>query len=184
VVPVLYFRYGFLPDRDRWTDNLLAPVSEHQPAPDETRAGILQRIRSATPVLPILPALLLPACAGAVADAYTIEHEPASVVTPAGSDHPQVVVEKEAAQRLGIQTTVVETAPDGVAVPSSAIFVDPDGAWWVYTNPEPLVFERHEIGLERDDGGVAYLSSGPPAGTKVVTVGVPELYGIEEAVGH
>jgi hypothetical protein len=120
-----------------------------------------------------------------VADAYTIEHEPASVATPAGSDHhPQVILEEEAAQRLAIQTTVVEPAPEGVAVPSSAVFVDPDGVWWVYTNPEPLVFERHEIGLEREEGGVAYLSSGPPAGTKVVTVGVPELYGVEEAVGH
>jgi hypothetical protein len=184
VVPVLYFRYGFLPDHDHWTDDLLAPVSEHQPAPDEARAGVLQRIRSATPLVPILPALLLPACGGAVADAYTIEHEPASIVTPAGSGHPQVVLEEEAARRLAIQTTAVESAPDGVAVPSSAIFVDPEGVWWVYTNPEPLVFERQEIGLEREEKGVAYLSSGPPAGTTVVTVGVPELYGVEEAVGH
>ena len=184
VVPVLYFRYGSLPDRDSWADDLFAPVAEQQPAADETRTGVLQRIRQAAPVLPILPALFLPACGGAVADAYTIEHEPASVVTPAGSGHPQVVVEEEAAQRLDIQTTVVESAPDGVAVPSSAIFVDPDGVWWVYTNPEPLVFERHEIGLEREDGGVAYLSSGPSAGTTVVTVGVSELYGVEEAVGH
>lgn len=186
VVPVLYFRYGFLLDRDSWTDDLLAPASEQQPAaPDETRTGVLRRIRQAAPALPIIPALLLPGCGGAVADAYTIEHEPASVATPAGSDHhPQVILVEEAAQRLAIQTTVVEPAPEGVAVPSSAVFVDPDGVWWVYTNPEPLVFERHEIGLEREEGGVAYLSSGPPAGTKVVTVGVPELYGVEEAVGH
>jgi Cu/Ag efflux pump CusA len=184
VVPVLYFRYGFLPDQDGWTDDLLAPVSEHQPAPDEARAGVLRRIRSATPLVPILPALLLPACGGAVADAYTIEHEPASIVTAAGSGHPQVVLEEEAARRLAIQTTAVESAPDGVAVPSSAVFVDPEGVWWVYTNPKPLVFERQEIGLEREEKGVAYLSSGPLAGTKVVTVGVPELYGVEEAVGH
>jgi Cu/Ag efflux pump CusA len=185
VVPVLYFRYGFLADRDSWTDDLFAPVSEQRTTRDEASIGILRRIRQAASAMPIIPALLLPGCGGAVADAYTIEHEPARVATPAGSDHhPQVIVEEEAAQRLAIQTTVVEPAPEGVAVPSSAVFVDPDGVWWVYTNPEPLVFERHEIGLEREEGGVAYLSSGPPAGTKVVTVGVPELYGVEEAVGH
>ena len=44
-----------------------------------------------------------------------------------------------------------------------------------------LLLMGTETGL---DGGVAYLSSGPSAGTRVVTVGVPELYGIEEAVGH
>ncbi len=184
VVPVLYFRYGFLADRDSWTDDLFAPVSEQRTTRDAASTGILRRIRHAAPALPIIPALLLPGCGGAVADAYTIEHEPASVATPAGSDHPQVIVEEEAAQRLAIQTTVVQPAPEGVAVPSSAVFVDPDGVWWVYTNPEPLVFERHEIGLEREEGGVAYLSSGPPAGATVVTVGVPELYGVEEAVGH
>jgi Cu/Ag efflux pump CusA len=184
VVPVLYFRYGFLPDRDSWTDGLFSPVEEQRTNRDAASTGILSRIRQAAPALPIIPALLLAGCGGAVADAYTIEHEPASVVTPDGSDHPQVVVEEEAAQRLAIQTTVVESAPEGVAVPSSAIFVDSGGVWWVYTNPEPLVFERHEIGLEREEGGVAYLSSGPPAGSRVVTVGVPELYGVEEAVGH
>jgi Cu/Ag efflux pump CusA len=184
VVPILYFRYGSVPDRDSWTDDLFTPVAEERPARDETHAGILRRIRSAALGLPAIPALLLAGCGGTVADAYTVEHEPATVVTADGSDHGQVVLEEKAAQRLAIQTTVVEPTPDGVAVPSSAVFVDPDGVWWVFTNPEHLVFERHEIDLEREDGGVAYLSSGPPAGTRVVTVGVPELYGVEEAVGH
>jgi hypothetical protein len=70
-----------------------------------------------------------------------------------------------------------------LVVPSAAVFVDPEGHWWVYTNPEPLVFVRHEIDLDQQAGGRAYLSKGPPAGTKVVTVGVPELSGIEEGIG-
>ncbi len=69
-------------------------------------------------------------------------------------------------------------------VPSSAVFVDTEGAWWVYTNPKPLVFERQKIALQREAGGFAYFASGPPVGTKVVTVGVPELSGVEDAVGH
>ncbi len=32
--------------------------------------------------------------------------------------------------------------------------------------------------------GLTLLSSGPGAGTEVVTVGVAELYGIEAEVGH
>jgi Cu/Ag efflux pump CusA len=181
VVPILYLRYGFLPDRDTWTDELLVPISEQRPIQTEVRTGILQRIR---PAIAVLPVFLLPACAGAVADKYTIEHEPAAVESIAGSDHAQVSLEERAAQRLAIQTTSVEKRGNSLVVPSSAVFVDPNGAWWVYTNPKPLVFERQKIALQREAGNLAYLSSGPSAGTRVVTVGVPELYGVEEAVGH
>jgi hypothetical protein len=69
-------------------------------------------------------------------------------------------------------------------VPTSATFVDPKGHWWVYTSPEPLVFERHAITVATEADGMAYLAEGPPAGTKVVTTGVPEIYGVEDAVGH
>ena len=34
-----------------------------------------------------------------------------------------------------------------------------------------------------DQGTTAWLSAGPPVGTTVVTVGVPELYGAELGVG-
>ena len=34
------------------------------------------------------------------------------------------------------------------------------------------------------DGDVAVLSSGPPVGTRIVTVGVAELFGTEFGVGH
>jgi hypothetical protein len=54
----------------------------------------------------------------------------------------------------------------------------------VYTSTEELVFMRHEVKIAREAGGLAYLTAGPPVGTKVVTVGVPELSGIEDGVGH
>jgi hypothetical protein len=133
---------------------------------------------------PLVPVLLVSGCAGAMADKYTVEHDPASVQSIAGSDRVQVTLDERAVQRLAVQTTPVQATETGLIVPSAAVFVDPHGAWWVYTNPEPLVFVRHKIGLEREEGGLAYLSSGPPPGTRVVTVGVPELYGVEEAVGH
>jgi hypothetical protein len=120
-----------------------------------------------------------------VADAYTIDHEPAHVEPIPGNDHvKRITLEEPAAKRLAIQTTPVRKAGNRLVVPSSAVFVDPEGHWWVYTSLEPLVFVRHQVGLDRQEGGRAYLRTGPAVGTKVVTVGVPELSGIEDGVGH
>jgi Cu/Ag efflux pump CusA len=189
VVPVLYLRFGSVSDEDSWTDELLSPIPEplpeQRPAPAEDKAGVLRWARLPRVALPLLATLLLSSCAGAVADAYTVEHEPAHVEPIPGSDHVQrITLEESAAKRLAIQTTPVRKAANRLVVPSSAVFVDPEGHWWVYTNPEPLVFVRHQVGLDRQAGGRAYLTSGPAVGTEVVTVGVPELAGIEDGVGH
>ena len=89
-----------------------------------------------------------------------------------------------AARRLGVQTTRVVEARRGSVVPSAAVFVDPDGAWWVYTNRPGVSYVRHEIEVLREDGERTVLSQGPEPGTEVVTVGVAELYGVEAGVGH
>ena len=72
---------------------------------------------------------------------------------------------------------------DRLVVPYSAVVYDPQGQTWTYTNPEPLVFTRHQISIEYIEGDEAILSDGPPAGTKVVTVGSAELSGFENGVG-
>jgi Cu/Ag efflux pump CusA len=182
IVPILYLRFGFLPDRDTWADELLTPVAERERVEVETRAGVLHRMRIALAALPV--ALVVSSCGGTVADKYTIEHEPGAVETIPGTDHARVTLEERAAQRLGIKTTTIGKRGTSLVVPSSAVFVDPEGAWWVYTNPKPLVFERQKIALQRQAGGFAFFASGPPAGTRVVSVGVPELYGVEEEIGH
>jgi Cu/Ag efflux pump CusA len=182
VVPILYAKYGLVTNRDDWAEDLMEPAS---PEPAQARTAspsVMQRIRLAFLAVPL--ALTASACGGPIADAYTIAHEPASVQTVAGSEHPRVVLEEKAAQRLAIETGVVSRQGSGLVVPSSAVFVDPEGKWWVYTNPEPLAYERAEITVAREAGGNAYLTKGPAAGTKVVTVGVPEIYGVEDAVGH
>jgi Cu/Ag efflux pump CusA len=191
VVPVLYLRYGFSSDRDIWTDELPVPVPERRPAEPEATTRVMRLYRPAVVVRRIIPALvlscaalLLSSCGGATSDEYTVEHEPATVEPIAGADHVRVTLEARAAQRLAIRTTPVRETANGLVVPSSAVFVDPKGAWWVYTNPEPRVFVREEVRLQREEGDLKYLSRGPPAGTKVATVGVPELYGIEEGVSH
>jgi hypothetical protein len=129
-------------------------------------------------------ASLLSSCGGTVADSYTIEHQPAFAEPIAGTDRVRVTVEREAVERLRIRTEPVVKGKQGLVVPSAAIFVDTEGEWWVYTNPKPNVFVRQEIALEREAGGRAFVSDGPPVGTKVVTQGAPELYGVEDESGH
>ena len=96
----------------------------------------------------------------------------------------QVTVSEEAAERLGIETTEVKQGKAGrTAVPYAAVLYDAEGETWVYTNPEPLVFVRTQITVNRIDGDVADLLDGPPSGTLVVTVGLAELFGAETGVG-
>jgi hypothetical protein len=64
-------------------------------------------------------------------------------------------------------------------VPYGAVYYDAKGTPWVYLNPEPLVFERRRIAVERIVGELAILAEGPAVGTTVVTVGAPLLYGAE-----
>lgn len=144
----------------------------------------MKRNRLGLAVLPVTAALLLSSCADAASDEYVVQNEPGSVEPIEGTDLARVTLADGAAERLELQTTPVAKSAGGLVVPSAAVFVDTEGIWWVYTNPEPNVFVRHEIGLDRNDNGLAFLSSGPPLGTDVVTVGVPELYGVEAAVGH
>jgi hypothetical protein len=123
--------------------------------------------------------VLLPACGGAVSDEHVID-EPVAVEQVLA----RVTLTEEASRRLGIRTVRVLAVGERLAIPSSAWFVQPDGTFWVYTNPEPLVFVRHQISIEADDGSRTLLTDGPPAGTRVVTVGVPELLGAEFEIGH
>ncbi len=115
--------------------------------------------------------------------ADTADNEPAVVEAIEGSDLARVVLTERAAERLGIETTEVQLNTARLAVPSSALWIDPKGSFWVYTNPEPLVYLRHQVVVEDDDGKTALLSEGPPEGTRVVSVGVSELYGTEVGVG-
>ena len=127
---------------------------------------------------------LLTSCAGVVSDDYVIENDPGHVKHIPGSDLGRVILTAAAAERLGIRTAMVSTARKYLVVPTTAVFVDPDGVWWVYTSPAPHEFVRHEISIEREHDGLAVLTAGPSDGTEVVTVGVAELYGVEAAVGH
>lgn len=70
-----------------------------------------------------------------------------------------------------------------LTVPWSAIVFDIQGGTWVYENTQPHVFSRRRVVLERVNAATAVLRRGPKAGTRVVSVGVAELYGTEFGVG-
>jgi hypothetical protein len=100
-----------------------------------------------------------------------------------GSELSRVVLTDLAARRLDIQTEPVRTEEaDGVQrilIPYAAVIYDLEGQAWVYTSPAPLTFVRADIDVDSIEGDTAVLSSGPLAGTPVVTVGGAELYGAE-----
>jgi hypothetical protein len=82
-------------------------------------------------------------------------------------------------QRMRVELQQSGSDEKRKVVPYGAVYYDAKGTPWVYVNPEPLVFERQRIGVERVAGDVAVLSDGPPVGTPVVTVGAAMLYGVE-----
>jgi hypothetical protein len=95
----------------------------------------------------------------------------------------QITLPAKAAKRLDIQTGEIRDDPSGMKVaPFSSIIYDLDGDAWVYKVSAPLTYVREAVVIESIKRDSAYLKEGPPAGTRVVTVGVPELYGAEVGV--
>ncbi len=136
----------------------------------------------------IILGLQLSACAltpasSANSDSKENTSPPARVEPIKGTNLNRVILTAQAAKRLGIQTAQVRDMKVGgkqfKIVPYSAILYDLHGQVWVYTNPAPLTFVRNSISVDHIDGDQAVLSQGPPSGTVIVTVGVPELFGTE-----
>jgi hypothetical protein len=95
----------------------------------------------------------------------------------------QITLPEKASRRLNIQTSEIRADRSGRTVaPYSSIIYDLDGASWVYSVVAPRTYVRKEVEIELIKGNEAYLKSGPPAGTPVVTVGVVQLYGTEVGV--
>ncbi len=123
----------------------------------------------------------LAACGGGVS--YE-KIEPAALTEVDGAEDLWMVeLTADAAERLDIQTTQVEASGDGYVVPSAAVFVDPVGKYYVYTNPEHLRYVRAELSSVVEEDQQAFFAEGPAPGTEVVVVGVPELYGTEFGIG-
>jgi len=126
---------------------------------------------------------LLGACTNQVAEAAKVEAVKVEAI--AGSTASRITLTPKATERLGVETAAVTAAPTKtqLQIPSAAVLYDPDGTTFTYTSPQDRVYVRADIRLVRLSNGIAVLAEGPPVGTKVVTVGAAELFGIDTGVG-
>jgi hypothetical protein len=158
---------------------------------NRSRSGLERRrqLRAACIGLVLVAAgvVTLSAC-GEASSGYDYEtashHEPAKLVPIKGTDVQRVVFDAEGAERVGLKTAPIRQNGQGTVIPYDAVIYDADGKTYAYTAPKPLTYVRQEIAIDHVAGDSVMLSDGPPAGTKVVTVGAAEVYGTEFEVAH
>lgn len=143
----------------------------------------MQRHQRWTVVAVMAVGLALTGCAE-TSTSETSAKAAATLVDVEGSDVEQVVLTKRAAERLDIQMEPITGQASAKTVPYAAVVYDENGDTWVYTSPKPLTFVRTSITVSDIAMDEAALSSGPDAGTEVVTVGTAELYGTEQEIGQ
>ncbi len=137
------------------------------------------------------PVRIIPQTAEVQPAAYTVnEFEMPNVGSSADEEHAgdlfYVIKAKNAnlvpGQRVGVTLAMLGNGVKRIVIPYSAVIYDQKGDTWVYTNPEPLIFVRRPIVIDYIAGDQAFLTVGPPSGTKIVTVGAEELLGAETGV--
>lgn len=128
----------------------------------------------------------LASCAGEVTPSPAATGvEAATLEKVEGQEVSKITLTESASDRLGLTTEPVQPGADGkLQVPYSALIYDASGGTWVYTSPEPLVFVRAPVAVERIEASTVRLTSGPEPGTEIVTVGAAELLGAELDTAH
>jgi hypothetical protein len=131
----------------------------------------------------------LSACTPTSAEAESGGAEPATVEHVEGSEEvSRLTLTPKAVERLGIQTTPLSEATVAgkkrKVIPYGAVLYGADGKTSVYVTPAPNTYVRAPITVDFIQGDRAVLTTGPAAGTAIVTVGAAELYGTETGVGH
>ena len=110
---------------------------------------------------------------------------PARVEATSDAKIMKVTLTPKAAERLGIVIDEVRADPSGrLIVPYASVLYDLTGKTWVYISADPLTFARGAVVIDTIKGDNVYLTEGPPAGTKVLAAGVPQVFGTEVKVGH
>jgi hypothetical protein len=138
-------------------------------------------MRRLTGAIALMAVALLPGCAKTAEQKHVIK-EPVTIEKDEGTGLGRLTLTQKAAERIGIETVAVEDVEGRRVVSSNAVIVDADGRRYVYTNPRPLVFHREPIQVDTENDGRAWLSEGPPSGTRVVTIGAAELHGAETGI--
>jgi hypothetical protein len=139
--------------------------------------------RSGRPAAVLLAiGVALTGCTAAAEGAAT-ELAEVATVQEADDGGPGIITLSVAAERrLGIRTAPVATGPAGLTVPYAALVYGVDGSTWVFVRTEPQAYQRSPVTVAGKTGDQIALAAGPPAGTEVVTVGAPELVGVETGI--
>jgi hypothetical protein len=130
----------------------------------------------------ITGSLVLAGCGGSAQGAAEQPAEVATVDTPKDGGPGVITLVEEAAKRLDIKTTPVTAGPAGLVVPYTAVVYEPDGSPWVFVQTEELTYQRAAIAVTSIAGDQVTVSSGPQAGTEVVSQGAAELVGVETGI--
>jgi hypothetical protein len=93
-----------------------------------------------------------------------------------------VHLSQTAVDRLGLRTTAVTSVDGALVLPYGAVVYEPDGSSWAYVQTAARTYQREPIAIAGISGDTAVLSSGPPVGTLVVSLGGAELVGVETGI--
>ncbi|MCW2821429.1 MAG: hypothetical protein JWR64_1224 [Marmoricola sp.] len=127
-------------------------------------------------------------CSQAAGSAHAPATRPAAKVEAGDGSHPaRITLSEEAVRRLGIETQPVRTANGSGAgaallIPYSAVVYDAEGSAWAFTSPSQRTYVRAPLKILSVENDRVTLTSGPPPGTELVTVGAAELVGAEAGI--
>jgi hypothetical protein len=139
-----------------------------------------KRLRAMAAGLIVIGAMSLSACKE-VEEESAAGYEPAKLEPIKGKseDFQRVTFTKEGAARTDLHTGTVTRSGGQKVVPYEALIYNDEAKTFVYTTTKPLTYERVPVKVDRIEDDRVLLSKGPAPGTKVVTVGVTEVYGAE-----
>ena len=139
--------------------------------------------RGVTACLLLACALLLAACnSKAEQPEATTKAEDKHDEHKAGAAR-EVELAPAALKAAGIEFAEVTKSGERLTMPYNALLYDPSGGEWAFASAEKNVYARTPLKVEAIEGDKVYLVKGPAVGTKLVTNGAAELYGIEFGVG-
>ena len=143
----------------------------------------MQHMTKMATAIALLSAVGLSAC-GAKPSEFNAEEAGNEGIAKLVRDHgvEQVVLTPLAARRVGVQTGAITRVGGRLAIPYAALLYDPEGHAFTFTSPARLTFVQRPLSVDHIAGRWAILRSGPPPGTKVVTVGSAELLGTAHGV--
>jgi multidrug efflux pump subunit AcrA (membrane-fusion protein) len=129
-----------------------------------------------------IAALALSACAEVPSN--LVETQAFKLEPIKGTDIQRVKLTEQTAKNIDVRTARVSGSATRLVVPHAALIYNPEGKSYVYTMPARLTYVRAPVTLKRAVGKHAILAKGPPADTRVVTVGAAELLATEYEIGN